>query len=98
MDHFQIPKLELLQSVVRSIPWTAAVIQWSADATERAHITEIKVPVKSCNNKAFSPQICRYLDRSEKHRNFNLTTSIQEAGIKLDINADDGYVSGEEDE
>ena len=58
MIHFEIPKLELLQSVTESIPWTAATIQWSADPTERAHITEIKVPVKSCNNKAFSPQIC----------------------------------------
>jgi hypothetical protein len=42
MDHFNIPKLELFQSVEPSIRANGAIIQWSADITEHAHITEIK--------------------------------------------------------
>jgi hypothetical protein len=50
MDHFQIPKLELMHGVVPSVIESGAVIQWSADTTEHAHITEIKVPGRSGNN------------------------------------------------
>ena len=77
MDHFQIPKLELMHSVVPSITSSGAVIQWSADTTEQAHITEVKVPGRSGNNQSYNPQICRWLDRSEKRRNFSLALSIQ---------------------
>ena len=38
MTHFEIPKLELLQSIVSSIVWSGALPQWSADVTERLHI------------------------------------------------------------
>lgn len=58
MDHFQIPKLELMHGVVPSITSSGAVIQWSADTTERAHITEVKVPGQSGNNQSYNPQIC----------------------------------------
>ena len=77
MDHFQIPKLELMHGVVPSTTSSGAVIQWSADTTERAHITEVKVPGRSGNNRSYNPQICRWLDRSEKHRNFSLALSLQ---------------------
>lgn len=97
MEHFQIPKLELMQSVVPSITWTGVPIQWSADPTEHAHVTEVKIPVKSGNNKSFEPQICRWLDHSEKRRHFDLATSIQEASGKVldEVNAmvDAGYDS-----
>ena len=78
MDHFQIPKLEFMHSVVPSVVASGVVIQWSADRTEHAHITEIKTPGRSGNNRSYNPQICRYLDRSEKHRNFSLALSIWE--------------------
>jgi len=76
MDHFQIPKLELMHGVVPSVIESGAVIQWSADRTEHAHITEIKVPGRSGNNQDHNPQICRWLDRSEKHRNFSLALHL----------------------
>jgi len=76
MDHFQIPKLELMHGVVPSVIDSGAVIQWSADRTEHAHITEIKVPGRSGNNQDHNPQICRWLDRSEKHRNFSLALHL----------------------
>jgi len=77
IDHFQIPKLELMHGVVPSITSSGAVIQWSADTTERAHITEVKVPGWSGNNQSYNPQICRWLDQSEKHQNFALALSVQ---------------------
>ena len=77
MDHFQIPKLELMHGVVPSVIESGAVIQWSADRTEHAHITEIKVPGRSGNNQDHNPQICRWLDRSEKHHNFSLALQLR---------------------
>jgi hypothetical protein len=43
-EHFRIPKLELLQHVVPSIRDSSSPMQWSADVTEHAHMTEIKNP------------------------------------------------------
>jgi hypothetical protein len=82
MDHFQIPKLEFLHAVVPSVAACGVVIQWSADTTEHAHITEIKTPGRSGNNQSYNPQICRWLDRSEKHRNFALALSIHELQLR----------------
>ena len=82
INHFQIPKLELMHSVVPSVTACGAVMQWSADITEHAHITEIKVPGRSGNNQSYSPQICRWLDRSEKHRNFALALSVRELQVQ----------------
>lgn len=81
IDNWYIPKLEFLQSVTSSISNSGASIQWSADSTERCHITEIKVPSRSTNNQGYESQICRYLDRDEKCRQFDLATAIREAGI-----------------
>ena len=44
INNWHILKLEFLQSVVPNIHQNGAAIQWSADATEQAHITEIKNP------------------------------------------------------
>ena len=58
--------------------------QWSTDFTEHAHIEVVKNPAQSGNNHAYESQICRYLDRLEKIRNFTLATSIRNAGIEFD--------------
>jgi hypothetical protein len=78
LDNWYIPKLEMMQSVVPSIYQVGSLIQWSADTTERAHITLIKDPAESTNNQNYDPQICRYLDRVEKCRYFHTATSIAE--------------------
>ena len=44
LDHWQISKIELLQHVVPSIRISGAIMQWTADVTEHAHVTEIKQP------------------------------------------------------
>ena len=83
LDHFQIPKLELMHGVVPSVIKSGYVIQWSADRTEHAHITEIKVPGRSGNNQDHNPQICRWLDRSEKHQNFSLALQLHVPDMDL---------------
>jgi hypothetical protein len=65
-----------MHGVTPSVVESGAVIQWSADRTEHAHITEIKVPGRSGNNQDYNPQICRWLDRSEKHQNFSLALRL----------------------
>ena len=83
IDNFFIPKLEFFHSVATSICWSGAPIQWSADATERAHIDVVKVPSENTNNGQYGPHICRHLDRDEKGRLFDLATAIHEAGGDL---------------
>ena len=83
IDDWRIPKLELLQSVVANIRLNGVACQWSADFTEHAHIKVVKEPGRSGNNHSYETQICRYLDRLEKIRNFSLFTSIREAGIQF---------------
>ena len=58
INNFNIPKLELFQSMEPSIRSNGANIQWSADVTEHAHITEIKAPAESGNNQKYEEQIC----------------------------------------
>jgi hypothetical protein len=87
IDNWYIPKLELLQSVVSSTCDGGVPMQWSADVTERCNITEIKDPSHSTNNQNYESQICRYLDRNEKCRQFDLATAIHQA--QLSINPQD---------
>jgi hypothetical protein len=77
-DNWYIPKLELMQSVEPSIRHVGAIIQWSADLTKHAHITEVKNPARSTNNQGYDAQICRFLDRRDKCRCFAVATSIRE--------------------
>ncbi|KIK20320.1 hypothetical protein PISMIDRAFT_13073 [Pisolithus microcarpus 441] len=65
LQHWEIPKLELLQHVVSSIHNSGAVMQWMANVTEHAHITEIKQPAHAGNNQDYYAQIARHLDRRE---------------------------------
>ncbi|KAI5984418.1 hypothetical protein EDD15DRAFT_2177214 [Pisolithus albus] len=74
---WKIPKLELLQSVVPSIRQSGAVMQWSADITEHAHVEEIKVPARASNNQNYNSQIVRHLDRLDKCFRFDLATSLE---------------------
>ena len=76
LDHWQVPKLELLQHVVQSICTSGAVMQWSADVTEHAHVTEIKHPARSGNNQDYYAQIAHHLDRSDRCFRFNIATRL----------------------
>ena len=78
LTHFEIPKLELLHSVVPCIQWFGALPQWSADRTEYSHIDFVKRPKSKTNGHNYSSQICRHLDRAEKIHFFDLATTIFE--------------------
>ena len=56
-------------------------MQWNADHTEHAHITEVKVPGRGGNNQQYEPQITQNLDCTDKCHRFDLATSIKDAGI-----------------
>ncbi|KAF8546348.1 hypothetical protein OG21DRAFT_1395475, partial [Imleria badia] len=64
--HFHIPKLELLQHVVPSLWDLGAVMQWSADVTEHAHVTEVKNPARAGNKQDYYLQITRHLNCVDK--------------------------------
>ena len=75
-EHFRIPKLKLMHHVVPSIHASGAPMQWSADVTEHAHVTEIKNPACAGNNQNYYAQIARHLDRADKCFRFDLATAI----------------------
>jgi len=77
IENWFIPKLELLQSITSSTREVGALIQWSADPTEHAHVSEIKDPARRTNNNDYDPQICRHLDREEKLRRFAIATTLR---------------------
>ena len=76
LEHWQIPKLELLQHVVPFIRASGAIMQWSTDVTEHAHVTEIKQPAHAGNNQDYYSQIARHLNHSEKCHRFDLATHL----------------------
>jgi hypothetical protein len=76
IDHFNIPKLELFQTMKASIHSNSANIQWLADITEHAHIMEIKEPAELGNNQNYEDQICQYLDRLDKIHSFELAMLV----------------------
>ncbi|KAH7917570.1 hypothetical protein BV22DRAFT_1026118 [Leucogyrophana mollusca] len=84
INDWAIPKLELLQSIVLSIRASGAIMQWTADVTEHVHVTEIKDPAQSGNNRDYYSQIARHLDRAEKCFHFNIATCLDVDTAALD--------------
>ena len=103
IDNWNIPKLEFLQSVVLNIKFNGVACQWSADVSENAHISVVKDPARSVNNKEYESQICRHLDRVDKVQNFELATAIRRSGIDfraplLPFSSQSKGAEGDEDE
>ncbi|KAI5991977.1 hypothetical protein EDC04DRAFT_2911377 [Pisolithus marmoratus] len=76
LQHWEIPKLELLEHVVASVCNSGAIMQWTANVMEHAHITEIKWPTHAGNNQDYYAQIAQHLDYSEKCFQFDLSTHL----------------------
>jgi hypothetical protein len=83
IPHFNIPKLEGMQRVADSVIWMGASYQYTSDITERCHITHVKTPYCMSNRRNYHEQCCRYMDRVEKVRLFNLYTSLKINGASL---------------
>ncbi|KAG1796320.1 uncharacterized protein HD556DRAFT_1431393 [Suillus plorans] len=86
INNWYIPKIELMQNIAPSIRNTGITMQWSADTTEHAHITEIKDPARSSNNNNYNSQICHHLDCADKCRRFDLATILLD--LRLQTNLD----------
>jgi hypothetical protein len=99
IDNWQIPKLELSQSVVPNIKESGAIFQWTADVTEHLHIEVAKDPGRSGNGQEYEGQICRYLDRRDKVRLFDLATSMKQVlGHQFNPEDLEADASNEQDE
>jgi hypothetical protein len=98
INNWRIPKLELMQSVVDSVRLVGPSFQWSADITEHCNITHIKDPARAGNNKNHDSQICRHLDREEKSRLFDLSTSLRQSTDELQRQIAAGNSSDSESE
>ncbi|KAG1868634.1 hypothetical protein F4604DRAFT_1584510 [Suillus subluteus] len=70
IDHFQIPKLELLTSFGRAIPNISAILQYTADRTSHQRST-------------FTQQIVRILDREDSARQFDLYAFLRSTNSSL---------------
>jgi hypothetical protein len=85
INNWHIPKLEFLQSVIPAIRANRVPLQWTADITGHAHITEVKEPASNSNNQGHEAQICRHLDRRDKCHYFSLTTAMDSSGVDLGV-------------
>ena len=83
INNWYIPKLEMMQSVISNIQANGAIIQYSADVTEHAHITEIKNPTWAGNNQCYKAQICCDLDCMDILCHFELATMICNPHLRL---------------
>ncbi len=77
---FNIPKLEMLQHVPRFIREAGSMLQYSADQTERLHITMAKEPYRATNRKDFPEQMSRNVDRQDKVQLFTVFLEWLEGG------------------
>jgi hypothetical protein len=97
MDHFNIPKLELLQNFERAIKMMGAIMQYTADVSERLLITHCKHTFKGTNHVNFWEEQCvRILDRQEKVRLFDLYSLLRSNGASLineTIEAEESFMS-----
>ena len=78
INNWYIPELEMMQSVISNIWANGAIIQYSADVMEHAHIMEIKNPAQAGNNQCYEAQICHDLDHTDKLCHFKLATMIRD--------------------
>ncbi|KAF8128250.1 hypothetical protein EV363DRAFT_1400733 [Boletus edulis] len=78
LEHFNIPKLEMIHNVVPSISNVGSILQWTADTTEHAHIEVVKNPTAMTNNMNYNAQICCTLDCDKKCQLFNIAISLSQ--------------------
>ncbi|KAG1720320.1 hypothetical protein EDD22DRAFT_962866 [Suillus occidentalis] len=85
IEHFEIPKLELLTSFARAIPNLGAPIQFTSETSERMLITHCKTPfVRTSHQRAsFTQQIVRLLDREDTARQFDLYALLHSKTLSL---------------
>jgi hypothetical protein len=69
--HFRIPKLAGLHVYGYHIPEMGSSPQFSSEITETLHQTMAKAAYRATNGRDFVPQMCRFLDRTERIAHMN---------------------------
>ncbi|KAF8422163.1 hypothetical protein L210DRAFT_3654221 [Boletus edulis BED1] len=99
LEHFNIPKLEMMHNVVLSVSNVGSILQWTANTTEHAHIEVIKNPTAMTNNMNYNAQICCTLDRDENlSQQYKDMENGGDADQELDADAGDGINDGMDDD
>ena len=80
-NHFKIPKLELMQNFARQTKANGALIQYTADVTERLLITHCKTTFQRTNRQTstYVDQVVDILNREETIRLFDLYNVLHRA-------------------
>ncbi|KAG1862924.1 hypothetical protein C8R48DRAFT_603235 [Suillus tomentosus] len=91
--HFRIPKLELFNSFARSICKSGAIIQYSADVSERLLITHCKTPFQRTSHQraTFTQQVVNIIHRQDVMRQFDFYALLCQQGISLVNVMDDEF-------
>ena len=81
IKHFNIPKLELMNSFGRQTRANGPLIQYTADVSERLLITHCKTTFQrtSRNSRTFVDQVVEILNREETMRLFDLYLILRQA-------------------
>ena len=85
MDHFQIPKLKLIQSFGCTICNIGSPIQYTVDVSEHLLTTHCKGPFSCTNHQKtqFTRQIVMLLNCEESSRLFNLYALLRDKKFSL---------------
>ena len=81
INHFNIPKLELMMSFARQTKANGILIQFTADTTERLLIMHCKTPFQRTSRQAhtYVNQVAEILNREETIRTFDLYLILRQA-------------------
>lgn len=93
INHFEIPKLELLHNFACSICNSGASIQFMANVSEQLLITHCKNPFECTSHQqnTFAQQIVCLLDQKERMQQFHLMTLLIEYNASLNNIIDDKF-------
>ena len=84
LNHFDLPKLELMQSFATSVDFTGSLPQWTADVSEHLLITHCKQPFEQTSKqKDFADQIVQLLDQAESMHLFDLYALLCSSDLPL---------------
>ena len=95
LDHFNIPKLEMMKHVVPNIKKMGVANQYTSDITERHLIETAKKPFRMTNHRDAPPQMVRALDRTSR---LQISTCYFSWILKMPSILEEGSSSNEEEQ
>ncbi|KAG1724676.1 hypothetical protein EDB19DRAFT_1897871 [Suillus lakei] len=85
IEHFNIPKLELLASFARAIPNLGSIMSFTADVSKCMLITQCKTPFQCMSHQhaTFTQQVVCLLDQEESAHQFDIYTLLRSNNLSL---------------